>query len=617
MDEHTKASGSGGFDVTVGGHTQLNGAVIGSTAEADKNRLDTGTLGFSDIRNSAEYEVEHQSVGVSSGGGMTGAGGQFAGNMASSLLVGMNSSGSDSSTTKSAVSDGTIVIRDKDNQKQNVDDLSRDAEHANQTLSPIFDKEKEQNRLKEAQLIGEIGNQAADIARTQGQIVAAKAAADKMKDVTPQQLQAAQDEWSKANPGKTPTAEDISGQAYQNFFNEAFTNSGFGTGGKVQQAIQAATAAVQGLAGGDIGKALAGGSAPYLATVVKNTVGEDNPAALMAHAAINAALALAKGENAAAGAAGAAVGEAMGMIAKSYYDKPVSELSETEKQTVSALATLAAGLAGGLAGGSTADAVAGAQAGKTTVENNSLSGDKARETVKQAAESLKNQVRDKLGQGTTSSIANGIINALADTGDAALGSADYAADAAMALAACAAGDSYCGTALNDLSGKNQAVADNVKALMNSDTWSAVADTIKQASEGNQVALEATGGMLAGIILPGKKIPDAANRIETILKTEKNWESARNKALNIVGSLGVDSKPVIGRLEVSAGNGKVIGRQSGDGKVGWRVDYDPEKGTHINIWDYSQGKGPGKAVKQVIPFEGNEKSFETILKQLNR
>ncbi|WP_191322181.1 VENN motif pre-toxin domain-containing protein [Pantoea nemavictus] len=139
-----------------------------------------------------------------------------------------------------------------------------------------------------------------------------------------------------------------------------------------------ATAAVQGLAGGDIGKALAGGSAPYLATVVENTVGEDNPATnLMAHAAINAALALAKGENAAAGAAGAAVGEAMGMIAKSYYDKPVSELSETEKQTVSALATLAAGLAGRLAGGSTADAVAGAQAGKTTVENNALSASQA------------------------------------------------------------------------------------------------------------------------------------------------------------------------------------------------------------------------------------------------
>ena len=107
------------------------------------------------------------------------------------------------------------------------------------------------------------------------------------------------------------------------------------------------------------------------------------------------------------------------------------------------------------------------------------------------------------------------------------------------------------------------------------------------------------------------------KIEQILKPEKNWETARNKALDLVGNLGADSKPVIGRLEVSAGNGKVIGRQSSDGKVGWRVDYDPEKGTHINIWDYSQGKGPGKAMKLVIPFEGNEKSFETILKQLNR
>ncbi len=116
---------------------------------------------------------------------------------------------------------------------------------------------------------------------------------------------------------------------------------------------------------------------------------------------------------------------------------------------------------------------------------------------------------------------------------------------------------------------------------------------------------------------GKAKGNSQPKIEQILKPEKNWETARNKALDLVGNLGADSKPVIGRLEVSAGNGKVIGRQSSDGKVGWRVDYDPEKGTHINIWDYSQGKVPGKAVKQVIPFEGNEKSFETILKQLNR
>ena len=197
-----------------------------------------------------------------------------------------------------------------------------------------------------------------------------------MKDVTPEQLQAAKDDWSKANPGKTPAADDISGQAYQNFYNQALTDSGLGTGGKVQQAIQAATAAVQGLAGGDISKALAGASAPYIANVIGHS-GLDDADKVLAHAAVNAALAAAQGNNALVGAGGAATAEMVGMIAVNAYGKPVSELSETEKQTVSALATLAAGLAGGLAGGSTADAAAGAQAGKTTVENNWLSVDEA------------------------------------------------------------------------------------------------------------------------------------------------------------------------------------------------------------------------------------------------
>ncbi|WPU23151.1 hemagglutinin [Cedecea neteri] len=65
------------------------------------------------------------------------------------------------------MSAGTITVRDTDKQQQDVANLSHDAEHANQTLSPIFDKEKEQNRLREAQLIGEIGVQAGNIGRTQ------------------------------------------------------------------------------------------------------------------------------------------------------------------------------------------------------------------------------------------------------------------------------------------------------------------------------------------------------------------------------------------------------------------------------------------------------------------
>ncbi len=359
-------AGRGGFDVTTGQHTQLNGAVIASTATADKNRLDTGTLGFSDTENLADFKTEHQSTGLSTGGSVAG---NFLGNMANNLLVGANHEGHADSTTQSAVSAGNITIRDTHSQKQDVADLNRDAAHANQTLSPIFDREKEQQRLQQAQLIGEIGNQVADIARTEGQIAGEKAKRD------PAALNQARAELEAA--GKPFTEQDVAQRAYNN----GMAASGFGTGGKYQQAIQAATAAVQGLAGGNLSAALAGGAAPYIAEVVKTmttdpVTGEVNKAAnVAAHAVVNAALAVAQGNNALAGAAGAATGEVVGMIATQMYGKPVNELSETEKQTVSTLATVAAGLAGGLVGDSGGAAVAGAQSGKTTVENNYLSAD--------------------------------------------------------------------------------------------------------------------------------------------------------------------------------------------------------------------------------------------------
>ena len=61
--------------------------------------------------------------------------------------------------------------------------------------------------------------------------------------------------------------------AVQQAYNNDMTASGFGTGGKYQQAIQAATAAVQGLAGGNLSAALADGAAPYIAEIIKQTPG--------------------------------------------------------------------------------------------------------------------------------------------------------------------------------------------------------------------------------------------------------------------------------------------------------------------------------------------------------
>lgn len=65
-------AGKGGFDVTAGEHTQFKGTVISSAADGRLNRLETGTLGFGDIVNHADYRAEHQSAGISIGGQVTG-----------------------------------------------------------------------------------------------------------------------------------------------------------------------------------------------------------------------------------------------------------------------------------------------------------------------------------------------------------------------------------------------------------------------------------------------------------------------------------------------------------------------------------------------------------------
>ena len=351
-------AGKGGFDITVGNHTQLNGAVIASQGAAADNRLDTGTLGFSDIQNEADYKTEHAGIGVSSGASM---GGQFAGNMANTLLAGAGGSGHAEGTTQAAVAEGSIVIRDRANQHQDVGDLSRDTEHANDSISPIFNKEKEQKRLQTAQLIGEIGSQAADIARTQGDINGMEAA---KKELGPLKANATQKERDAYNVALRNTASYKAEMAP------------FGTGSALQQGISAATAAVQGLAGGNVAAAIAGASAPYLAEVIHNMTTDpatgkvSTEANLMAHAVLGAVVAQASGNSALAGAAGATTGE---FIAQQLYpgiDR--KDLTEEQRQTISALSTLAAGLAGGVAGDGTAGAVAGAQAGKNAVENNNL-----------------------------------------------------------------------------------------------------------------------------------------------------------------------------------------------------------------------------------------------------
>ncbi|ELV0953133.1 hemagglutinin repeat-containing protein [Escherichia coli] len=350
-------AGDSGFDITVGRHTQLDGAVIASTATPDKNHLDTGTLGFSDLHNEADYKVSHSGISLSGGGSF---GDKFQGNMPGGMISAGGHSGHAEGTTQAAVAEGTITIRDRDNQKQNLADLSRDPAHANDSISPIFDKEKEQRRLQTVGLISDIGSQVADIARTQGELNALKAAKEATGETLPANATEKQRQEYLAKLRDT--------QAYRNEMAK------YGTGSEIQRGIQAATAALQGLVGGNLAGALAGASAPELAHLLKST--EKYPAVnAIAHAILGGAAAAMQGHNVAAGAAGAATGElaARAIAGMLYPGVKQSDLSEEQKQTISTLATVSAGLAGGLTGNSTASVAVGAQSGKNAVENNALS----------------------------------------------------------------------------------------------------------------------------------------------------------------------------------------------------------------------------------------------------
>ena len=338
-------AGQGGFDVTVGRHTQLDGTVIASAATAEKNSLDTGTLGFSDIGNAADYKVSHTGISLSGGSSF---GSTSGGSMAGGAPAMAASSGHAEGITRAAIGAGTITVRDQDKQQQNIAGLSRDTDNANGSIGPIFDREKEQKRLAAVGLVIEIGSQVSDIAKKQGELNGLKKAREAHPEMTAEQLK------------DTPEYKKVMAE--------------YGTGSNLQRGIQAATAALQGLAGGNIAGGLAAAAAPELANVLKST--EDKPEVnILAHAILGGAVAAMQGNSVAAGAAGAGVGElaAHGIMATLYPGKEASDLGEEDRQLISTLATISAGMAGGLAGNSTSSAAAGAQAGRNAVENNALS----------------------------------------------------------------------------------------------------------------------------------------------------------------------------------------------------------------------------------------------------
>ena len=186
-------AGKEGYDIQVKNNTHLKGAVIDSQAEKEKNRITTGTLTWENIENKAEYKTGGHGISYN---GKIGRGdkndpldsqtnNRYGKDAITGQRNGMNKitptiygskiplnergllntpipsvKGKAGTTTRSAISKGTITITDKENQKQDIEKLNRNTEDSLNKLKEIFDKTKVEERKQLLEELGIVGNRA-------------------------------------------------------------------------------------------------------------------------------------------------------------------------------------------------------------------------------------------------------------------------------------------------------------------------------------------------------------------------------------------------------------------------------------------------------------------------
>uniref|UniRef100_UPI003870131C hemagglutinin repeat-containing protein n=1 Tax=Stenotrophomonas pigmentata TaxID=3055080 RepID=UPI003870131C len=228
-------AGEGGFDINVGGHTQLTGAAIASTADPSRNHLSTGSLSVEDLKNEAAYKAS--SVGISVSGSTSG------GMNAPAPSVGIPQSEKASSVTRGDIAAGTVEVRNGDTTA--LDGLSRDTNALQQDgLKEIFDQQKVQERLEMGQVAGEVG------------FTAANDLISWRQDVAAEELRAARAEAGAAAESNDPEAISAAKQRLQ------IAQAEYGKwdeGGAMKRGTQVATGMlVAVVGGGDIGAAAMG-----------------------------------------------------------------------------------------------------------------------------------------------------------------------------------------------------------------------------------------------------------------------------------------------------------------------------------------------------------------------
>ena len=364
--------GEDGMDAHIHNHTQLNGAIIESDAEASKNHFKTKSLTHTDIENRSEIKTESASMSAGSGG----VNPMQALSSALSLLGNTNESAR--SSTQSAISDNIQIDTET---PEKLTALSRDTKNANQRVEKQ-DLQKVQERQEMAKVIGDISNNAISIATYNEREKINKLGLEKFK----------LEEQEKALKGQAGNEQQLAAikQQLTSVQAEITKTQGeidrtYGIGSKTGMAIRAVTAALQAAAQNDTAGGLVALASPYLnKTIHEMTAGDtakDKAANLMAHALLSAVEFQVTGKDPLTGAVAGVAGEVTAQIlTQAIYNKTPNQLTANEKENISTLSQLAGGLAAALTakangvsnqnGGGMALAVVGAETSKRAVENN-------------------------------------------------------------------------------------------------------------------------------------------------------------------------------------------------------------------------------------------------------
>ena len=137
-------AGNGGFQINVGNHTQLDGAVIASAADPIRNVFTTGSLGYSDITNEATYSSSSAGVSLSYSASASGPS-----KLGGTLMPPLNSGGSRHDETRSAIEAGTLIVADGSGL-----DISRDTANTTTGVTAYNAQSIEKNQKFASALVG-------------------------------------------------------------------------------------------------------------------------------------------------------------------------------------------------------------------------------------------------------------------------------------------------------------------------------------------------------------------------------------------------------------------------------------------------------------------------------